>query len=193
MSAGRSVHEVLWALLFISAMGTSAIAAIAALAIPYGCTLGKVFSELLDEQSTSTKSILESKGSTSIKAWFFGTLTQSVPDLLSYALYRYECSIRSAAILGFVGIETIGYHIETAMEDANMNEVWTLLYALLATILIVERISYSIRKKNHAAGRPQKSLKKRGISPLANQTFLPLKKIDRAIMPSLQWPFVLWL
>ena len=175
MSAGRSIHEVLWALLFISAMGTSAIAAIAALAIPYGCTLGKVFSELLDEQSSHTKSILESKGSSSIKAWFFGTLTPAIPDLLSYALYRYECSIRSAAILGFVGIETIGYHIETAMEDANMNEVWTLLYALLATILIVERISYFIRKK---ITQPvlSKTNKKVARQVSEKQTFSQLKK-----------------
>lgn len=147
MSAGRSIHEVLWALLFISAMGTSAIAAVAALAIPYGCTLAKVFSELLDEQSSKTKNYLESKGSPSIRAWLFTTLPQAIPDLLSYTLYRYECAIRSAAILGFVGIETIGYHIQTAMEDDNINEVWTLLYSLLATILIVEWLSHIIRKK----------------------------------------------
>lgn len=147
MSSGRSIHEVLWALLFICAMGTSAIAAIMALAIPYGCTLAKVFSELLDEQSKKIKQQLESKGGSAIKSWLFSVLPEAFPDLVSYALYRYECAIRSAAILGFIGIETTGYHIQTAMEDDNINEVWTLLYALIFTILIVERASHFFRIK----------------------------------------------
>jgi len=141
-------------IIFISAIGTTPISIIFAIAIPYGCTLAKVFSELLDEQETKCKHQLLNQGGGAFSSWLFGVLPLAFSDLISYALYRYECAIRSAAIFGFVGVQTIGYHIETASADANMNEVWTLLYSLLALILVVERCSNFARKKLTA---PQQS------------------------------------
>lgn len=144
---GRSIHELLWALLFITALGTSPFSAIMALAIPYGCTLAKVFSEIIDEQDTSNSLCLSSHGAPSLSAWLFGILPSAIPDMLSYALYRYECAIRSASILGFVGITTVGYHIETAFADGYYEGVWTLLYSLLILLILVEKISGYIRAK----------------------------------------------
>ena len=147
ITMGRSIHELLWGLLFISAIGTTPVSIIFAIAIPYGCTLAKVFSELLDEQETKCREQLLNQGGGIFSSWLFGIIPLAFSDLISYALYRYECAIRSAAIFGFVGVQTIGYHIETATADGNINEVWTLLYALLVLILIVERISNYTRKK----------------------------------------------
>ncbi len=147
ITAGRSIHELLWGILFISAIGTNPLSIILAIAIPYGCTLAKVFSELLDEQETQCREQLRNQGGGAFSSWLFGVFPLAFSDLISYALYRYECAIRSAAIFGFVGVQTIGYHIETATADGNINEVWTLLYALLALILVVERFSNFTRKK----------------------------------------------
>ncbi|MFT5905545.1 MAG: phosphonate transport system permease protein [Cryomorphaceae bacterium] len=144
---GRSIHELLWALLFITALGTSPFAAIMALAIPYGCTLAKVFSEIIDEQDLSNSTCLRAHGAHSLSSWIFGMIPSAIPDLISYALYRYECAIRSAAILGFVGITTVGYHIETAFADGHYNEIWTLLYSLLLLLIVIEKLSSYIRQK----------------------------------------------
>ena len=114
-TAGRSIHEILWALIFITALGTSPMAVIIALSIPYSCSLAKVFSELLDEQPTYAKTYLHSLGGSSFASWLYGIFTISLTDIVSYTLYRFECTIRSAAILGFVGISTIGLHIETCL------------------------------------------------------------------------------
>ena len=146
ITAGRSIHELLWALLLVTALGTSPLAIIVALTIPYGSTLAKVFSEVLDEQPTHTKSFLLSEGGSGLTSWLFTIVPSALPDLVSYGLYRFECAIRSAAILGFVGIPTLGYHIQTAMGDFHLNEIWTLLYTLLATILIVEFLSTRLRR-----------------------------------------------
>jgi len=154
ITAGRSIHELLWGILFISAIGTTPLSIIFAIAIPYGCTLAKVFAELLDEQETKCRDQLRNQGGGAFSSWLFGVIPLAFSDLISYALYRYECAIRSAAIFGFVGVQTIGYHIETATADGNINEVWTLLYALLALILVVERFSNFARKKLTA---PQQS------------------------------------
>ncbi len=144
---GRSIHELLWALLFITALGTSPFSAIMALAIPYGCTLAKVFSEIIDEQDLCNSEHLKSHGAPAISAWLFGIIPAAIPDMLSYALYRYECAIRSASILGFVGIATVGYHIETAFADGYYEGVWTLLYSLLVLLILIEKLSGFIRAK----------------------------------------------
>ena len=146
ITAGRSIHELLWALLLVTALGTSPLAIIVALTIPYGSTLAKVFSEVLDEQPTHTRDFLLSQGGGGPTSWLFTVVPSALPDLVSYAFYRFECAIRSAAILGFVGIPTLGYHIQTAMGDFHLNEIWTLLYTLLATILIVELLSNQLRR-----------------------------------------------
>ena len=159
ITAGRSIHELLWALLLVTALGTSPLAIIVALTIPYGSTLAKVFSEVLDEQPTHTRDFLLSQGGNGITSWLFTIVPSALPDLVSYGLYRFECAIRSAAILGFVGIPTLGYHIQTAMGDFHLNEIWTLLYTLLATILIVEFLSIQLRhlitKEKTSTTQPQ--------------------------------------
>ena len=147
ITAGRSLHEIIWALLFITALGTSPFAIIIALAIPYGCTLAKVYAEILDEQSATAKDFLTSQGGNAFTGWLFGILPSALPDILGYTFYRFECAIRSSAILGFVGISTIGLHIQQAFGDGNYGEVWTHLIVLLITIIIVERCCFILRKR----------------------------------------------
>jgi phosphonate transport system permease protein len=143
----RSVHELLWALLFLTAVGTSPLAAVLAIALPYGGTLAKVFSELLDEQDASAAGVLWAGGASSLAAFFTGVGVRAFPDLVSYTLYRLECAVRSSAILGFLGIPTIGYHITTAYEDGHLREIWTYLYVLLVAVIVVDQWGALVRKR----------------------------------------------
>ena len=143
----RSVHELLWALLFITAVGTSPLAAVLAIALPYGGTLAKVFSELLDEQDPSASGVLRSSGAGSFGAFIVGVGVRTFPDLVTYALYRLECAVRSSAILGFMGIPTLGYHIATAYEDGHLREIWTYLYVLLIAVIVVDQWGALVRKR----------------------------------------------
>jgi len=143
----RSVHELLWALLFITAVGTSPLAAVLAIALPYGGTLAKVFSELLDEQEASAAGVLRAGGAGSSAAFLVGIGVRAFPDLITYALYRLECAVRSSAILGFVGIPTLGYHIATAYEDGHLREIWTYLYVLLIAVLVVDQWGALVRRR----------------------------------------------
>ena len=144
-TAVRSVHELMWALLFISAVGTSPLAAVLALALPYGGTLAKVFSELLDEAHSSASEVMRATGGSGFAAFSAGVVMRALPDLVTYALYRLECGIRSSAVLGFVGIPTIGYHITTSYEDGHWHEIWTYLYALLIVVLFFEWLGSRVR------------------------------------------------
>ena len=136
-----------------SRIGLSAEAAIIAIAIPYSGTLGKIFSEILDEQDSLATRTLRDIGSNSITAFLFGTVVASLPGILTYTLYRFECALRASAILGFIGIETIGYYISAAANELHWREVWTYLYVLIIVMILIDRWGAAIRHRltNHQA------------------------------------------
>lgn len=157
MSFARSIHELIWALLFLSAMGISPMAGMVALAIPFAGTLGKVFSELVDEETREAAELFRAIGHRPVQLFLVGIFPAALPNLITYAFYRFECAVRSSAVLGFVGIETIGLYIELSHEEFYYREVWTYLYLLLALIVIVDQWGAAIRQRlNHStlAWRP---------------------------------------
>ena len=147
MSFLRSIHELIWALLFLSAMGVSPLAGMVALALPFSGTLGKVFSELVDEEARDAAEALKAIGHGPLQTFLVGIFPRALPDLITYSFYRFECALRSSAVLGFVGIETIGLYIQLSHEEFYYREVWTYLYLLIAMIVIVDQWGAMIRRR----------------------------------------------
>jgi phosphonate transport system permease protein len=164
----RSVHELIWAMLFLSAIGDAPVTACVALALPFAGTLGKVFSELIDEQGQSARLALTGSGATPLQAFFGALLPQAGPDFLTYIFYRFECALRSSAVLGFIGVETIGLGIRRSFENLYFREVWTQLFVLVAVIVVVDRLGARLRVRMHhgvarrkqAAGLPEPALRR---------------------------------
>ena len=143
----RSVHELLWAVLLLAAFGLVPSLAVLAIALTYAGTLAKVFGELLDEEPGEREHALVVLGARPSVAFLVGRLAPASPVLLSYAFYRFECAVRSAAVLGFLGIETLGLRIDLAFENRHFGEVWTYLYALLTVIVALELWSSHLRRR----------------------------------------------
>ncbi len=143
----RSLHELLWAVLFLAALGLNSAAAVISIAIPFAGTLAKVGSEMIDETTTQPPRALVGAGARPFTALFVGVLPAAAPDLLSYAFYRFECAIRSAAVLGFFGYPTIGLYVAQSFENYQLREVWTYLYALIALVVVVEAWSRGVRRR----------------------------------------------
>jgi len=113
----RSIHELLWAVLFLAAMGMSPLSAVIAIAIPYTGTLAKVFSEMLDEAPRGAAEALRAAGASSAQVFLFGLLPRALPDICAYTFYRFECALRSSAVLGFFGYPTLGFYISASFEN----------------------------------------------------------------------------
>lgn len=143
----RSIHELFWALLFLASIGLTEVAAVFALAIPYAGILAKIFSEMIDEAPRGPAHALRSVGARGIHTFAFGLIPPAMPDMIAYTFYRFECAIRSSAIIGFFGIETIGYHIDQSFQSIHFGEVWTYLYVLIAAILLFDAWSGSVRRR----------------------------------------------
>lgn len=143
----RSVHELLWAMILLAALGLSTGSAVIALAIPAAGTLARVFGDLLDETPENGARALRATGASELLALWFGIVPRAMPHLLAYALYRFECAVRSSAVLGFFGFPTLGYGIASSVDAVHLRETWTYLYALFALILLLERWSASVRRR----------------------------------------------
>lgn len=143
----RSVHELLWAVLFLAAFGINTFTAVVAIAIPYGGTLAKIFSEMIDEAARDSASALRAAGASPLQVFFFGLVPRALPDLAAYAFYRFECAVRSSAILGFFGYATLGYFIRGSFENLHYREVWTYLYTLFLLVAVLDLWSGSLRRR----------------------------------------------
>ena len=143
----RSVHELLWAILLLSAVGITGIGAVIAIAIPYAGTLAKIYSEIIDEAPRDAATALQAAGASPLQTYFIGLLPRALGDMSAYTFYRFECALRSSAILGFFGYPTIGLSIRLSYENTYYHEVWTYLYTLFLLIVIVEWWSGALRRR----------------------------------------------
>jgi len=142
----RSIHELVWAWLFVAAIGLSPMAAILALAIPYSGILGRIYSEILQDVPQEPLRALRSAGASEWQVLLYGRIPMALPDMLSYTFYRLECAVRAAAVMSFVGITGLGFQIQLSLDDLLFNQVWTLLFFLVGLILMVDIWSSWVRR-----------------------------------------------
>jgi len=145
LSLFRSIPELVWALVFVRAVGLGPFAGVVALGISYGGMLGKVYSEILEGVDPRPLEALHSGGAGKLGIVLYGLLPQGLPNLLSYTLYRWECAIRASALLGFVGAGGLGQQIELSMRMFQFNELLTLLGTLFFLVAGVDFVSGRIR------------------------------------------------
>jgi ABC-type phosphate/phosphonate transport system permease subunit len=143
----RSIHELLWAVLLLAAFGLGHLSAVMAIAIPYAGVLAKVFSEMIDEAPREAALAMRETGATPAQVFLFGLLPRALPDMAAYAFYRFECAIRSSAILGFFGFPTLGYYIAASFDNLLYGEVWTYLYVLFALVAFMDWWSGALRRR----------------------------------------------
>lgn len=126
----RAIHELIWGLFFVNIFGLNPLVAVLAIAIPFGAITAKVFSDILDETPRQPLMALLNSGVPPLNAFTYTLIPQAFLNLLSYTFYRFECSIRSAAVLGIIGAGGLGYQILLSLQSLRYEQVWTFLIAL---------------------------------------------------------------
>jgi len=132
----RAIHELFWALIFLQMLGLSPLTGVLAIAIPYAGICAKVYAETLDEAQPLALKALPGNAST-VSTFFYVRLPDVWVHIKNYTGYRFECGLRSSAVLGFVGLPTLGYYLETAFNEGNYSEASALLiifYVMIATL-----------------------------------------------------------
>jgi phosphonate transport system permease protein len=143
----RSVPDILWALVFVVALGLGPFPGTLALAVHSAGILGKLYSETLEAVPSRPVEALRATGAGTLQAFLFGRLPQAMSGFTSLTLYQWECNIRSATILGFVGAGGIGQQILISMNLFDYPKVATLVGATIIVVLLVDRFSAAVRKR----------------------------------------------
>ncbi|MDO9279298.1 MAG: ABC transporter permease [Polaromonas sp.] len=143
----RSVPELIWALIFVRVVGLGPTAGVIAIALTYGGMLGKVYAEILESGDAQVTQSLLRNGAGRLQAFFYGLLPQNAAELTSYSVYRWECAIRSSAVLGFVGAGGLGQQMDASMKMFNGSEVATMLIVFMLLVWLADATSAWLRQE----------------------------------------------
>ena len=142
----RSIPEIVWALLFVRAVGLGPAAGVLAIAINYAGMLGKVYFEIFESGDTRpARAILEAGGGR-LAAFGYGIFPVALPELMSYSVYRWECAVRASVVMGFVGAGGLGQQMDLSMKMLAGGEVATILVVFFLLVLLADAVSAVLRR-----------------------------------------------
>ena len=145
LNALRSTPELVWAALLLIAVGLGPFAGTLALGLHTSGVLGRLFAESIENAAPGPAFALRARGVGEGRVFFYATLPQILPQLMSYTLYRWENNIRAAAVLGVVGAGGLGQMLAFHMGLFQMGETSTVLLAMLVLVALVDALSYLAR------------------------------------------------
>jgi phosphonate transport system permease protein len=145
LAVPRGLHEAVWALLLVNILGLNPLVAVLAIGLPYGAITAKVYADLLDEVPRAPYQALLAGGASRGQALLQGLLPLAAMDLLSYAFYRLECSVRSAVVLGIVGAGGLGFQLDLSFSALRYGEMWTVIFALVVLCAAADLASSGLR------------------------------------------------
>jgi phosphonate transport system permease protein len=142
----RSVPELVWAAVLLIAAGLGPLAGTLALALHTSGVLGRLFADALENVPPLPEASLRDNGAPALSAFFYATLPQALPQMLSYTLYRWENNIRAAAVLGVVGAGGLGQMLKFHLSLFQMQSAATVVIAMLLLVALVDAASYLLRR-----------------------------------------------
>ncbi|MEW6720078.1 MAG: phosphonate ABC transporter, permease protein PhnE [Thermodesulfobacteriota bacterium] len=143
----RSINEIIWALLFVAAVGLGPMPGILALGVHTSGVLLKLFSEGIEGIQREPVEALSATGAGFLKVIRYGVLPQVAPHFVSMTLYRLESDVRSATILGFTGAGGIGVFLFDKLKSYENRDVTTILIIIVVTVAVIDRVSALIRAR----------------------------------------------
>jgi phosphonate transport system permease protein len=142
----RSIPELVWASLLLVAAGLGPFAGTLALAAHTSGVLGRLFADALENAEPLPEQTLRTNGAAPMAAFFYATLPQTLPQMLSYTLYRWENNIRAAAVLGVVGAGGLGQMLKYHLSLFQMQDAATVVICMLLLVAMVDAISFAMRR-----------------------------------------------
>jgi len=142
----RAVPDLVWALLFVTAVGLGPFPGALALSVHSIGMLGRLFAEIIEDMDMGPVEALTLTGAGRIQILTQAVVPGVLPSLLGIALYRFDENLRSSLVLGFVGAGGLGFQLLTAMNLFQYQSVSTLLIVIFLLVVSAERISAAIRQ-----------------------------------------------
>jgi len=146
MDATRAINEMVFAMLFIVAVGLGPFAGVMALFVHTTGVLAKLFSEAVESIDSQPVEGIRATGANALEEIVFGIIPQVLPLWISYSLYRFESNVRSATVVGMVGAGGIGVILWDIMRAFQYAETCAVMIIIVVTVTLIDVISARIRK-----------------------------------------------
>jgi phosphonate transport system permease protein len=143
----RSVDTLVYALLFVAAVGLGPFPGVLAVIAYTTTSLAKLYSEAIEGIDPGPVDAVTATGATRLQVLRYGVLPQVLPLFLSYVLYRLETNIRAATVLGFVGAGGIGFYLQTYLRMIDYPAASTALLVTIAMVMVVDAVSSRLRAR----------------------------------------------
>ncbi|HIW01633.1 MAG TPA: phosphonate ABC transporter, permease protein PhnE [Candidatus Desulfovibrio intestinipullorum] len=146
MDAARAINEMVFAMLFVVAVGLGPFAGVLALWVHTTGTLAKLFSEAVEAIEVSPVEGVRSTGASYVEEVVYGVLPQVFPLWISYSLYRFEANVRSATVVGMVGAGGIGMVLWELIRSFDFQRTCAVMAIIVLVVTLFDLISQKLRK-----------------------------------------------
>jgi phosphonate transport system permease protein len=146
MDSARAIHERVFALIFVAAVGLGPMAGMLALWIHTTGILAKLFSEAVEAIDHRPVEGIAVTGANTIEEITYGVIPQVIPLWISFSLYRFESNVRSATVLGLVGAGGIGQVLHESMRAFDYAAVGAILLIIIGAVSLLDILSGRLRK-----------------------------------------------
>lgn len=143
----RAFDYLIWALIFVRAIGLGPMAGIMAIAIVETGTFIKLYSEAIENLDRKQIDAVRSAGGNGLQIIRFGVLPQVMPMMLSNTLYMFEHNTRSAAILGIVGAGGIGFLLADRLRAYELQEACLIILLVIVFVYAIDYLSKFLRER----------------------------------------------
>jgi phosphonate transport system permease protein len=143
----RSVDTLVYALVFVAAVGLGPFPGVLAVIAYTTTSLAKLYSEAIEGIDRGPVDAVTATGATRAQVLRYGVLPQVLPLFLSYVLYRLETNIRAATVLGFVGAGGIGFYLQTYLRMIDYQAASTVLLVTVMMVVVVDFVSSRLRQR----------------------------------------------
>lgn len=145
MDAFRAINEIVFALMFVVAVGLGPLAGVLALAVHNIGIIAKLFSEAVESIDPRPVEGIRASGASKLQEVIYGIIPQVMPLWSSFTLYRFETNVRSATVLGLVGAGGIGHSLYENIRGFNYAETAAIIIVIVATVMLIDMVSARIR------------------------------------------------
>ena len=146
MDSARAINEMVFAMLFVVAVGLGPFAGVLAIFVHTTGILAKLFSESVEAIDPKPVEGIRSTGAYPLEEIIYGVIPQVLPLWISFTLYRFESNVRSAAVVGMVGAGGIGVVLWEIIRGFQYTQTCAVMLIMILTVIIIDVISSQIRK-----------------------------------------------
>lgn len=146
MDLCRSINELVFAMIFVAAVGLGPFAGVLALWVHTTGILAKLFAEAVEASDPRPVEGIRATGANALEEIVYGVIPQVMPLWISYAFYRFESNVRSASVVGLVGAGGIGLVIWEVVRAFQFPQACTVILIILATVTAIDAISQRLRR-----------------------------------------------